>query len=218
MEQQKQLSENDRILYLDGYNIGKSVNIGDSNNRSLFKASRIIYKNIDSLNISLLENARKQGITIACKEGCSWCCHQAVYVITPELEYLASYIKHSFSEEIKDKIYKRANEKYRVTKKLGKEKLHKHKSPCPLLFDGKCIAYDARPMACRIYLSSKVSTCEEFYNNPENKENYPALMEFPLQAGRMINEGFTRALIGKEYKVEETTIEEGLVKIQKTKG
>jgi Fe-S-cluster containining protein len=207
-----QLSENDRIFYLDGYNIGKEVDKSSSNNRSLFKASRIIYKNIDSLNTSILRKAEEQGIKIDCKEGCSWCCHQVVYAITPEFELLAAYIKHSLPEEIKEKIYKRATEKHRITKKLSQEKLQNYKSPCPLLFDGKCVAYEARPMACRIYLSTDVSTCEEYYNNPENTNNYPALMEFPLQSGRMINEGFTAALVGKTYKIEETTMEEGLVK------
>jgi Fe-S-cluster containining protein len=202
---------------MDGYNVGNTVNKGDSNNRSLFKASRIIYSNIDNLNNSLLINAEKQGVSIDCKEGCSWCCHQAVYAITPEIEYMAAYMKHSLSQEIKDKIYKKAAEKNRITKKLSKEKLHNYKSPCPLLLDGKCVAYEARPMACRIYLSTNVLTCTEFFKNPENEENYPALLEFPLQAGRMINEGFTAALTGKGYKIEETTLEAGLVAFMKKK-
>jgi len=216
MEQQ-QLSENDRILYLDGYNVGNTVNKSDSNNRSLFKASRTIYRNIDSLNTSLLASAAKQVVRTDCKEGCSWCCHQAVYAITPEIDYMAAYMKHALSPEITESIYKKAAEKYRVTKKLSTEKLHNYKSPCPLLFDGKCIAYEARPMACRIYLSTNVLTCKEFFKNPENDKNYPALLEFPLRAGRMINEGFTAALKGKGYNIEETTIEAGLVAHMKQK-
>lgn len=208
----RQLSETESLFYADGYKLGNIVNKSDSNNRSLFKAIREIYRNIDSLNESILNKAVKQDIKIDCKEGCNWCCRQAVYAITPEIEYLSAYIKHSLSTEIKELIYKRAEEKYRVTKKLDKEKLYSYKSPCPLLFNGKCIAYESRPMACRIYLSMDVSTCEEYYHNPENEENYPALLEFPLNAGRMINEGFATALIGKGYTIEETTIEEGLFK------
>ena len=49
-------------------------------------------------------------------------------------------------------------------------------------------------MACRIYLSTDVKTCHEFYKNPDNIENYPALLDFPMKAGKMMNEGFKAAL------------------------
>jgi len=65
-------------------------------------------------------------------------------------------------------------------------------------------------MACRIYLSTKLESCIKFYHHPENETDYPALIDFPLRAGRMMNEGFSAAL--KEFGIEaaEYKLEEGL--------
>jgi Fe-S-cluster containining protein len=93
---------------------------------------------------------------------------------------------------------------------MNEQELANYKSPCALLENGACSVYDARPMACRIYLSTKLETCLEFYNHPDNEHNYPALIELPLRAGRMMNEGFMAAL--KEHGIEtaEFRLEQGL--------
>jgi hypothetical protein len=65
-------------------------------------------------------------------------------------------------------------------------------------------------MACRIYLSYKLESCLEFYRNPDNDANYPALLEFPLRAGQMMNEGFRAALKESGLETAEFRIEEGL--------
>ena len=70
------------------------------------------------------------------------------------------------------------------------------------------MAYKARPVACRIYLSSNLNSCLKFYNEPEDKNNYPALLNFPMRAGRLMNEGFKAALkaggiVAKEFRIEE---------------
>jgi hypothetical protein len=67
-------------------------------------------------------------------------------------------------------------------------------------------------MACRIYLSSNLETCLKFFNTPEDKSNYPALLEFPMRVGRMTNEGFKAALktngvIAKEFRIEEKILD-----------
>jgi hypothetical protein len=85
-----------------------------------------------------------------------------------------------------------------------------YKSACPLLEDGACIAYAARPMACRIYLSTSVESCRRFYDDPGDAVNYPALLEFPLRAGRMLNEGFVAAFRQHGYPSSEVRMEEGL--------
>jgi hypothetical protein len=65
-------------------------------------------------------------------------------------------------------------------------------------------------MACRIYLSTRLETCLEFYHHPENEQNYPALIDFPLKAGRMMNEGFMAALKENGIETAEFRLEEGL--------
>ncbi len=137
-------------------------------------------------------------------------------VIRPFLQTLTNFIfyrnklKKDFSPEELADVSTKSDAKYLITSELSDEEILKYKAPCPLLKDGACSAYAARPMACRIYLSTKLETCLEFYSHPENETNYPALIDFPLRAGRMLNEGFRAAL--KEYGVEtaEFRIEEGL--------
>ena len=206
----KHFSENDRILYSDGYRLAQTAIEQGLTNATLFLAIELLYTAIDGLNDSIVALAERQNIGVACKKGCHWCCHQAVYANSYELHFLSEKIKTRFSTEIISKWIKAAEAKSNTTTKMNEEEISKYKSPCPLLEDGACSVYDARPMACRIYLSTKLETCLEFYHHPENELNYPALIDFPLRAGRMMNEGFRAALKGNAIETAEFRLEEGL--------
>jgi len=71
-----------------------------------------------------------------------------------------------------------------------------------------CSIYDVRPMACRIYLSTNLDSCRRFYQQPEDESNYPALLDFPMRAGRMMNEGFKSALKTKGITARELRIDQ----------
>jgi len=206
----KHFSENDRIFYSDGYRLAQSAIEKGLTNDTLFAAIESLYGAIDGLNDSIISLAERQNIQVACFKGCHWCCHQAVFANSYELHYLSEQIKKDFTSEELARVTTKTEAKYLITSELSDEDILKYKAPCPLLKNGACSAYAARPMACRIYLSIKLETCLEFYKHPENETNYPALIDFPLQAGRMLNEGFRAAL--KEYGIEtaEFRIEEGL--------
>jgi Fe-S-cluster containining protein len=206
----KHFSENDRIFYSDGYRLALSAIEKGLSNDTLFSAIESLYEAIDGLNDSIIALAERQDMKVACFKGCHWCCHQAVYANSYELHFLSEKIKEKFSADELAEILKKTEEKSSITSNLTEEQILKYKSPCPLLFEGACSIYSARPMACRIYLSTKLDTCLEFYNHPENETNFPALIDFPLRAGRMLNEGFRAAL--KEYGIEtaEFRLEEGL--------
>lgn len=203
-------SENDRIFYSDGYRLAQTTFQQELSKDSLFSAIKELYAAIDGLNDSIIAMAAKQNLNIACSKGCHWCCHQAVFANSYELHFLSERIKVDFpSEELADVIAK-ANAKYLITSELSDVEILKYKAPCPLLKDDVCSAYAARPMACRIYLSTKLETCLEFFNHPENELNFPALIEFPLRAGRMLNEGFRAALKAQGVETAEFRLEEGL--------
>jgi Fe-S-cluster containining protein len=206
----KQFSENDRIFYSDGYQLAQSAIEKGLSNNSLFAAIESLYSAIDGLNDSIIALAQRQNIKVACFKGCHWCCHQAVFANSYELHFLSEKIKTNFNIATVTSFINKANEKHAITSKLDEEQILKYKSPCPLLADGACTVYAARPMACRIYLSTKLETCLEFFHHPENGSNFPALIDFPLRAGRMLNEGFMAAL--KKYGIEtaEFKLEEGL--------
>lgn len=203
-------SQNDRIFYSDGYKLALSAIEKRLTTESLFSAIETLYQAIDGLNDSIIALAERQNMKVACIKGCHWCCHQAVFANSYELHYLSEKIKEDFSDNQLNEVIAKTENKYEITRKLSEEEILKYKSPCPLLSNEACSIYASRPMACRIYLSTKLTTCLEFFHHPENEASFPALIDFPLRAGRMLNEGFRAAL--KEYGIEtaEFRLEEGL--------
>jgi Fe-S-cluster containining protein len=206
----KRFSENDRIFYSDGYKLAQSALANGLTKAGLFAAIKSLYEAIDALNNSILIFSEKQNIKVACAKGCHWCCHQAVFSNSYELHYLSEIIKQSLDNEALNQLLQKTEAKYKITSGLSNEDVLKFKSPCPLLIDGACSFYAERPMACRIYLSTKLESCIEFYTRPENEENYPALLDFPLRAGQMMNEGFRSALKESGIETAEFKFEEGL--------
>lgn len=208
--EQKHFTEHDRIFYSDGFKLAQSAIEQGLSNATLFSAIESLYEAIDGLNDSVVALAQRQNMPVACHKGCHWCCHQAVYANSYELHYLSEKIKSKYSSEKISGWLKAAEAKSAATSQMSEEEVSGYKAPCPLLENGACSTYEARPMACRIYLSTRLDTCLEFYRHPENKINYPALIDFPLRAGRMMNEGFMAALKGHGIETAEFRLEEGL--------
>ncbi len=198
----------EKAFYHDGYQLGLKAAKAGFTQISISNALTEMYAAIDNLNDSLFDFAQKQGQPIHCKRGCSWCCHQPIFALDYELDYLKNYIYDHFSKAEQKAIRRRAVEKDNKLKTLENDALLNSKHPCPLLKNKTCMAYEARPVACRIYLSTNVNTCLKFFNKPDDETNYPALLDFPMRAGRMMNEGFKAALksngqIAHEFRIEE---------------
>jgi Fe-S-cluster containining protein len=205
------ISETDRIFYSDGYRLGQAVISKGMSEKSVSEGVGQLLAAIDGLIGSLLDQARRSNLKVDCTKGCAWCCHQPVFANTFELQFLAEHIRRTFTPEQITNILDKAGAKNNLVNRMTDKQMRNHKSPCPLLEEGACSAYTARPMACRIYLSTSVDTCKRFYSNPDDAENYPALLEFPLRSGRMMNQGFTSALKQHGYPFSEHRIEEGLL-------
>ncbi|HPS12479.1 MAG TPA: YkgJ family cysteine cluster protein [Prolixibacteraceae bacterium] len=208
--------EFDEAFFKDGYNLCDAFLAGGFNQKNLFAAQCQLYKVVDGLNNSLLSRAEKDGKPTACKMGCYYCCHQTVLATPYELFYLADFVRNKFKGDALEKIKERARSKSEKSSKLSMDRLLKYKEPCPLLHPegGFCRAYLARPMACRIYLSSDVKSCRDDLANPENDLIYPQLYELPLRVGRMMNEGFHARLRRDRIttlQAFENPIEEGLL-------
>ncbi|MCG6188859.1 YkgJ family cysteine cluster protein [Maribellus maritimus] len=211
MKKNQPFNEYLRAFYSDGYRIAINAAESIDSKEILFSAIEEMYQQIDELTVSISELSQRQNTTIDCKKGCQWCCHQPVFAMNYELDYLNFFIKTNLKTGKQKDIQARARGKAKKLKGLTNDALLNSKHPCPLLENGMCIAYKARPMACRIYLSTHLKTCLKFYNTPNDKKNFPALLEFPMQAGRMMNEGFKSALKATGFKPEEFRIEEKLL-------
>ncbi len=207
----KYFSGSEKAFYSDGYKIGASTINQGFTKQPILEALKQMYQIIDELNYSLAKYAQEQLVTIACKKGCSWCCYQPIYILTHEIVYLQNFIQNNFTKIEVDKIVKKAHEKNQKLVLLGEADLQNSKHPCPLLKNEICTAYKARPMACRIYQSLNLKSCEIFYDEPKNTSNFPQLMDYPLKAGRMMNEGFKAAIKPKGYVSQEFRIEEAII-------
>lgn len=197
-----------KAFYSDGFNLGMEAVQSGLTQDSMFRAIEKMYMAIDNLIDTLTNYAKQQGQSIDCKKGCDWCCHQPIFALSYEMEYLNAFVKNNFDGKSQEEIRLRAERKNNKLKSLSETELLNSKIVCPLLENGSCITYKARPMACRIYISSDVNTCLKFYKNPENKNSIPALLDFPLMAGKMMNEGFkaaikTGGLTTAEFRIEE---------------
>lgn len=215
-DQEKYWQKFDETFFNDGNQLCDfHLSLG-FNQKNLFDAQRRLYQLIDELNISFLNRAERDGNPTECRKGCAFCCHQTVLAAPYELFYLADFVKKKFRVDALEVIKERATSKKMHSAKLKIKDLLNYKQICPLLHptEGYCRAYQARPMACRIYLSYSVKSCQEDLKHPEDESIFPKLYEMPLRAGRMMNEGFqARIRKGREEQIQafENTIEEGLL-------
>ncbi len=207
---EKQLNEHEQAFYNDGFRLGTAAAKVRSDEKKFLGYVRDMLKSVDELIQMLEQHASRQGISIDCKKGCGFCCHQAVYANSYEFHLLSDFMKKKFNNAQRDSVRELALKKFENTKELSEQDVLNHKEACPLLIDNACSAYPARPMACRIYLSTKLESCLKFYHEPEKDESIPQLLEFPLSAGRMMNEGFTAALRENGIEIAELKLEEGL--------
>ena len=198
----------ERAFYSDGYQLGMKAVERLHSGSDFSGIVQELYEIIDAMIHSFSEFAFQQKQKIDCKKGCSWCCHQPVFALDYELEFLNSYIKKNFTDDEQKAVSEKAAEKREKLNGLKDDEILNSKFPCPLLNDGACTAYHARPVACRIYLSKNVNSCIRFYDQPEDKTSFPELLDLPMRFGRMINEGFkaamkTSGVNSKEFRIEE---------------
>ncbi len=201
--------EINRLFYRDGFRLALHHLDQGLSAGNLRAAIKKLYLAVDELLESFLQRVAREGRASDCRQGCAWCCHQEVFAVTHEFLYLREYADRELSGESRAGVLARAREKERLTVNRPLEEQLKVRVACPFLEAGSCLAYEARPMACRIYLSSSVSSCQWDHDHPGNGTKHPDLYEFPLQAGRMLNEGFVAGLKQMGLQVGELPIEQG---------
>ena len=198
-----------RIFYRDGYRLAHAYLDQELAPANLSAAVSQLYRAVDELLESFVQRSASEGVAAACKEGCSWCCYQEVFAVTHELIYLHDHLMQKGNSETEGQVLERAREKARLTDGRAEEEQLRVRTACPFLEEGSCTVYEVRPMACRIYLSSSVGSCRTNHDHPENGNSFPELFEFPLNAGRMLNEGFVSYLKQRGLSSGERPIELG---------
>ena len=204
-------SEIDKIFFSDGYKLAKEQLGKYFTYESMLSMSSVLYNAVDSLIDSFIQRCKLEGKNIDCKKGCYLCCCQTVLVLPYEAFYIVDFIRNNLNINDRDQIFKRIAKKDNITRHMKVQEFLTYKEPCPLLKNGTCIVYEARPMACRTYLSSSSEGCKTEYDHPKDLDIFPELYEFTIRAGRMMNEGIAAYLMEIHIIPTEWQIESSLL-------
>ena len=111
----------------------------------------------------LFENSitPQQKSMLACRSGCSFCCHQPVAVTAPEAFYLSAVLQlRPDALAAMGDVAQQSADRDPDGNKVAWFR-------CPLLDgEGSCSAYRARPLACHAYVSMSVEDCKTSYPQP----------------------------------------------------
>lgn len=99
---------------------------------------------------------------VACRAGCSYCCHQVVSARAAEIFLLARAIR-ALPEEAAARLTERVMAAAAATRDMRVEERHRRNVPCPLLEDGRCSVYANRPLACRAFASTDMEACRRAF-------------------------------------------------------
>jgi len=100
---------------------------------------------------------------LACKAGCTYCCHTRVTASGLEVFLLARMIRDRWTDPAAP--FKAAFQKTEATTRdQDVDQRNKAQIGCPVLQDNLCAAYQGRPMACRTYASLSLPACIDAFN------------------------------------------------------
>lgn len=116
-------------------------------------------------------------IPIACKKGCSPCCHTWVSVSAPEALYIAKIVMRQGNAALE-----RVRSAHEQTKHYDFDARDLHPHACALLVDDACSIYEARPKVCRFAASADAGVCARAYHNIEK-------IDIPMPMMHLIGRG-----------------------------
>jgi len=128
------------------------------------------------------------GARLACRAGCSFCCHLRVNVLPHEAIALFRYLQARMPAAVAARV-RGALQQYGATPSAGPR-------ACAFLVDGECAAYEVRPSACAAYHSTSKERCEQSFRDPSVPSGTVALQG--LQAVALALEAGVSAAVRHE--------------------
>ena len=121
---------------------------------------RELHKRLEMLSAVVME---ERNVKLACREGCSFCCHLRVDAYAHEVLYAADFIRAHLSAAQIDGIVARSKAHGKKIGAMNAAQQMCSNNPCPLLVESRCSAHGGRPMSCRNHHAIDVATCEHFF-------------------------------------------------------
>ena len=117
----------------------------------------------ETFNLQIAPFLKDASDPIACRKGCSYCCHLKVAVIQEEGTFLMSKI-HEEDPNKYNTLLKKAITKHKQTKGLTDNEVVDLRSPCVFLENNECSVYEDRPLSCRGMYVTDVNMCKDSYD------------------------------------------------------
>jgi len=123
---------------------------------------------MEKLDRTYEETPAKVLATVACRAGCSHCCHGPVDVQAHEVFFAAEHIQLNFPPAELAGVIERTAARHARVAGLGSDERDRVRQPCALLRDdGQCSIYQGRPEACRVHHTSNATLCAAHAADPD---------------------------------------------------
>lgn len=132
------------------------------------RALKLAYSDLDERT---QHHINSNNVTLACKNGCSLCCHLRVEAKAHEILLIGEHVESTFSSERKASLRKRLTQHKEKVKDLAYLEHMSRNVICPLLENGSCSVYEVRPFGCRRHQSKSLARCQYSYENPADLES-----------------------------------------------
>jgi len=107
---------------------------------------------------------RNSSFPAACRAGCAHCCHIRVDVTAAEVftlkHWIDTHVEGAAHEALRARVDRAATAAAGVTE----AEYARRRLACPLLVDGACGVYAARPLDCEAYVSADAGACENAFD------------------------------------------------------
>ena len=137
--------------------------------------------------------------TLACRAGCTWCCHFSVDVRAVEVFAILDFVERTFTPEQKQRVYAEIRDNSAALNDLDEFERMRRNVKCPFLSDGRCTIYSVRPQTCRNYHATSALGCQQSYEDPGNLDIDPEFAPLVYQAGGAHVDAFTTAMRDAGY-------------------
>lgn len=132
----------------------------------------------------------------ACVRGCCHCCNSVVQASVAEVLLAADFVQNNLSAEQQNHLLDRLYDYERTVAPNFGLNLNSLRIPCPLLVDGECSIYRARPFRCLGINSLDAAECEREKLHPDQQvtpPRVPGQWLLSLQATQGAMEGLALA-------------------------
>jgi Fe-S-cluster containining protein len=158
------------------------------------------YRNSLQRQDQLLQQAA-DAPTLACKAGCSWCCHFSVDARPVEIFNIVEFMEREFSAAEQQRLHTLFLNNSAQLRHLDEEQRMLQNLPCPFLAEGRCNIYAARPQTCRNYHATDATGCQQSYEHPDDMDIAPDYAPLVYQSGATHVDAFSKAMQDAGYDI-----------------